>query len=1201
MKYLRYFTLAAMATVLASCAKEMVFEPIAEDPNLIPLNISGSIDQVATRATAEGFVNGDAVGLFAVNYTENNTIAGTLEAEGNQADNVKYVFDEPNYKWVPVKPVYYKDINTHVDLYLYYPYQGEISDVSAANFEVKKDQSTAATATALSGYEASDWMWGKATDITPTESKVQIPLSHKLSAIQVTLNEGTGWDSGEFAAQSKGVIVTNTTRKATLNYATGEVIPVGNPQLDGIVMCPQTDGTFRAVVIPQTVDAGTSLFSITVNGISYSFTQNNPVSYQQGKQLNVSINIKKKTPAGDFELELADAQIVPWTEDLNAHGGEARQYFVVNVETPGTLGATIQAMQKNPAKIRNLKVTGTVNADDFYFMRDNMDILEAVNMKECLPFISLSVEAKPDEIRHAIYRDVFGEPTGSEEENGWDNWVIEAPMIPEAAFSGKKQLSKFVFPEGVKMIGTSAFYGTNLSGALILPDSVGIIGSNSFTGSLISSVSFSSELTSIEEDAFSYCTSLSGDLVFPEGLLYIGVRAFYECKGVGGGRLYLPKSLEYIGTNAFSNMGGFVGDLDIPEKIKKLENSVFRGTSFTGKLNLGNVQQLGSQCFYLCKFNGALIIPEGVVEIPFMCFEECHFSSVSFPSTLKRIEEEAFYLNQYIIEPLIFPEGLLYIGERAFFTCNSVPSIVLPESLQTILTRAFYNCYDVSSIICKAIEPPYTNSTAFEGIAKDNFTIEVPPQSVKRYQSEDGWRDFKRIAAHYDFSISRKQMRALNGSISRTFVLRAPANYAWSLQEKPGWVTVEPASGIGKTDITITVSEMAADDVGTFEVNEGKFNRPSYVSYEGRAGEIVFGLDNKDYTCSMNVEQYDYDYPDGHTLALQTSTIGAGIDIVFTGDGYDAHDFAKGTFMANVEAGFGHLFDIEPFKTYKDYFNVYAVTALSDESGIGTVNTIIDTKFGCTFSQSQLLLHSKEDVFEWAKKADAGMDLSKSLVILLQNASAYEGTTYLYADGSAISCCPVSTQAYPYDFRGIIQHEAGGHGFGKLGDEHIYHNTFIQNCPCICCEHPESDDDQSTVFGQMKSLGWFKNLSMTSDATLVPWAHLIYNPQYSDYVDMYEGGYMHTRGMYRSEATSCMNKNIPYFSAISRQAIVERIKYCAGEEFSLEDFYANDSDDFGPTRAGGNRVIDRTLGVDSNFHMGSGHGPILVGDHPNVK
>ena len=136
----------------------------------------------------------------------------------------------------------------------------------------------------------------------------------------------------------------------------------------------------------------------------------------------------------------------------------------------------------------------------------------------------------------------------------------------------------------------------------------------------------------------------------------------------------------------------------------------------------------------------------------------------------------------------------------------------------------------------------------------------------------------------------------------------------------------------------------------------------------------------------------------------------------------------------------------------------------------------------------------------------------------------------------------------------------------------------------------------------MKSHGWYKNLSMMSDATLVPWAHLIYNPQYSDYVDMFEGGYMHTRGVYRSEATSCMNNNIPYYSAISRQAIVERIKYCAGETFTLADFYANDDDSFGPkTRAGGNYVVDRTFGVDPNFHMGSGHGPVFMGEHPNVK
>ena len=206
----------------------------------------------------------------------------------------------------------------------------------------------------------------------------------------------------------------------------------------------------------------------------------------------------------------------------------------------------------------------------------------------------------------------------------------------------------------------------------------------------------------------------------------------------------------------------------------------------------------------------------------------------------------------------------------------------------------------------------------------------------------------------------------------------------------------------------------------------------------------------------------------------------------------------------------------------------------------------------------------------------------------------------MYGDGSAIACCPVSTDAYPYDFRGIIQHEAGGHGFGKLGDEYIYHNAFIQTCNCIDgCEHPQGDDDTMTSYGKYKSKGWYKNLSMTADAKQVPWAHLIYHKNYSDKVDMYEGGYMHTRGVYRSEATSCMNNNIPYYSAISRQAIVERIKAYAGEAFDFDDFVAKDSFEVGTKSLA--RDFDWTFGVNPNMSRTNGNGPIYMGEHPNVK
>ena len=1165
----KYLIFPLAAALLLGCSKEQVFEPQPDEGNLIPLNIDGSISQVATKATAQGFVNGDAVGLYAVNYNEGNTVAGTLEASGNQVDNVKYVFDETAYKWNPMKGVYYKNVDTHVDLYVYYPYQAGVSDVEASGFEVQKDQSAAATETALSGYEASDWLWGKAVDITPSESKVRIPLSHKLSAVQVTLVEGTGFGEEEFASLGKSIILTNTTRKATLNFRTGEAVPVGQPQLDGIVMCPQEDGAFRAVVIPQTVAAGTQLFAITLNGVSYSFKQSETVSYQAGKQLNVSITLNKKTPAGDYELALGSTTIVDWTEDRNTHGGEARQYFVVNVTTPGTLGETITAAGKNPAKIRNLKVTGQVNADDFYYMRDNMTILESINMKEA------KIVATAD----------WGED-----------------VIPGSAFYRKKSLVNFVFPEIVTEIGDYAFYGTTLSGPLILPDDVKSIGSSAFNVTNISSIQFSKDLVEIGGGAFGECSAIINELHFPDKLKIIGNSAFSNCHNLCG-KLHFPDNLEYIGAAAFWYAGKFTGDLTIPEKIKSIPAECFFESKFTGSLNLGNVTSIGYGAFYHCGFQGSLVIPEGVTEIPSSVsslsgtFSRNKFSEIIIPSSMRIIGAYAFYNNR-VCEPMVFPEGLKTIQNSAFEHCETIISITLPSTIQTIGASAFGSCFNISSITCDAVEPPSIGSGAFNGVAKDNFTVGVPAQSVKRYQAESGWSDFKRIAAYYDFSLSRPRMRALNGAQARTYILRAPANFTWSVDTEtlPEWVTVSPMSGTGKTDVTISVSDMARTS-DTFEVNEGTFNYPSYQNYKGRSGQVTFKLDEKDCSFTFDVEQYDYDYPDGYVQTLQTASKGPGIDFVFTGEGYDAKDIAKGTFSSNASDGYNHLFDLEPYKSYKEYFNVYAVTAMSDESGIGTVNTVKDSKFGTVFSQNRILCQKPDDAFAWAKKADASMDLSKSLVILLMNASTYEGICYMYGDGSALACCPISTDAYPYDFRGIVQHEAGGHGFGKLADEYIYHNAYIQNCDC------KDGCDHGSVFNMMKSHGWYKNLSMNGDMKQVPWAHLIYHPQYSDYVDMFEGGYMHSRGIYRSEATSCMNNNIPYYSAISRQAIVERIMEIAGEEFTLEKFYAKDDDSFGTiTKAGYRGPIDRTFGVDPLWNRGSEHGSVVyMGEHPNVK
>ena len=108
--------------------------------------------------------------------------------------------------------------------------------------------------------------------------------------------------------------------------------------------------------------------------------------------------------------------------------------------------------------------------------------------------------------------------------------------------------------------------------------------------------------------------------------------------------------------------------------------------------------------------------------------------------------------------------------------------------------------------------------------------------------------------------------------------------------------------------------------------------------------------------------------------------------------------------------------------------------------------------------------------------------------------------------------------------------------------------------------------------------------------TLQEFAVKVFHPKYSNVVDIYEGGYFHTRGVYRSEPTSCMNNNIPYYSAISRQAMVERIMEYAGETFDLEEFIAKDVTTAGPTTKSGLDLMP----VETIYDNGKQHAPVYM-------
>ena len=1160
-KHTLLYLLAAGSMLLTGCSDDF-FGDKTEQHDSNRIQLSGDIDQLAvTRVNDNGFCNGDVMGVYIVDYEGNKP--GTLKVNGNRGDNVRHTFDEPNYKWNSAYDLFWKDKHTHIDVYGYYPFANPES-IEDYQFEVQKDQSKATKNGEMGGYEASDFLWGKVSDVAPTTSVIRLPMAHRMSNARVTLIQGSGFAEGEWANLEKIVLTANVARKASINLSTGEIKTAGSAE-STMTIPSRTNDEWRTIVVPQTVAAGTTLFSITIGGVPYKFTKNEALTYVAGKMMNFGIKVDKQTGSGAYKLTLVSESITPWENDLVSHDATAKEYIVIN-STPGGLKNAITAANKDYTQVRNLKITGQINAKDFYFMRDSMLRLSALNLKE---------------VR------IKGWGKNEENEENMDDQIPNSAFYFIQTVGGSNSLNRIVLPDTLKSIGSNAFYGCKyLSGSLIIPEGVTEIKRGAFNGciglnGILSLPSTLKKLGNRGEDdmgdegtdyyggVFQNCRNLTGNLILPDNLELIRGYCFSGCSGLYG-ELRLPAKLKRMGNCAFSSCSGFTGSLSIPQGITALPSEAFHNCGFNGTLTLHNgITNIANDAFANCHFKGELHLPKSLKVISENAFCNNDFSgTLTLPSTLTHIGSNAFAYNWRLMGILDIPQEVESIGENAFSNCKMLEGIIFPESMETIRQGAFNECYGINSIICKGTMPAHIESGAFDGVAKDNFTLEVPESAISQYQAAPGWKDFKRIAAHHELVCRPSVACALSTEHKQKLVINAEGE--WEVASKPNWCEVSPASGNKKTEVTLTIKGMAKNA-------------------DSRDGKVVFRLKDKDYTHECSVSQYGYEYGEDEWITLQKATKGnnGGINIVLLGDGFNAKDIASGKYLKDIKQEVEYFFGIEPYKTYRDYFNVYTAIPLSTESGIGTVNTIRYNRFNTTFTGGVGLKADYDEVFDYALGAPTvnKSNLNQTLIIMVPNSTDYGGICQMWEDGSAIAFCPQSTYGYPLDTRGVIQHEAGGHGFGKLGDEYIYHNAFIDACGCFCCGHV-------LEFNGAKSLGWYDNLELTGKMHSVGWSHLIFDDRYSDIVDIYEGGYMHNRGVFRSEPNSCMNNDIPYYSTISRESIVKRIKAYAGETYSFEDFVKNDKRDAGivESRAFGGNGDQRTSGTYQHapvFHKGS--------------
>ncbi len=274
-------------------------EPIPEPPVIrkIPISLS-CVVPAATRVSDTGYEKDDKIGLYVVSY--NGNTPGTLLQSGNSVDNMCFTY---NGTWTPTSPIYWKDETTPADFYCYYPYATP-ANITAFTFSVKPDQST------LNAYKASEFLYGKASKIYPTEEAVNITTQHLFSCAVIKIAAGNGFTEESLANASVSIKLNGCKTGASINLKEGFVTATGEPTS---IFPLKEEKQYKALVVPQTVQAD-NFITVTVDGRVYNLKKE--FTFVSGKRHLFTVTVSKTS--NGVNVDIGD-----WEDDGKDNGGTA--------------------------------------------------------------------------------------------------------------------------------------------------------------------------------------------------------------------------------------------------------------------------------------------------------------------------------------------------------------------------------------------------------------------------------------------------------------------------------------------------------------------------------------------------------------------------------------------------------------------------------------------------------------------------------------------------------------------------------------------------------------------------------------------------------------------------------------------------------------------------------------------------------------
>lgn len=375
--------------------------------------------------------------------------------------------------------------------------------------------------------------------------------------------------------------------------------------------------------------------------------------------------------------------------------------------TPGSLSAAVA----DAAAVTELKLTGSVDASDLFFIDSSMPSLRSLDLS------GVTVAAySGDKLR------------------GLSNYP--AATIPANAFTGNA-ITSLTLPAAEVTIEAAAFAGTAITG-LTLPANVTLAGDGAFSScpqllqatvgtpntgnftfagcSKLEKVTFRGT-TVLGTGAFEDCTALT-DVEGTSSVATVGAKTFDGCSSLT--EFAFGAALESIGARAFASTGLIDADLTSAPRLRSL----------------------GEWAFAHCPALTAVQMPAALASVGKGAFFDCaSLVSANFPPAT---------LNDYVFKGAaltnVSPDilaNLDKIGDYALMGASGISELHLGNSLDSIGTGAMVNMTGLRSIDAQSLDHvPALGEDVWGGVEQSAVKLSAAPEMVSEFAATPQWQDF---------------------------------------------------------------------------------------------------------------------------------------------------------------------------------------------------------------------------------------------------------------------------------------------------------------------------------------------------------------------------------------------------------------------------------------------------------------------------